>query len=39
MITFAPEAARDSVVAALEAEGARALPYQIARRGLQVSRS
>jgi D-glycero-alpha-D-manno-heptose-7-phosphate kinase len=38
MITFAPEAAREAVIAALEAEGARTLPYRIARRGLQVSR-
>ncbi len=38
MITFAPEAARGAVVAALEAEGARPLAYRIARRGLQVTR-
>lgn len=38
MITFAAEGARDAVVAALEAEGARPLPYRIARHGLQVTR-
>lgn len=38
MITFVPEAARAAVCAALEAEGARALPYRIARHGLRVTR-
>jgi D-glycero-alpha-D-manno-heptose-7-phosphate kinase len=38
MITFVPEGAQEAVVAALEAEGARPLPYHIARQGLQVTR-
>jgi D-glycero-alpha-D-manno-heptose-7-phosphate kinase len=38
MITFVPVGAREAVIAALEAEGARTLPYRIARHGLQVSR-
>jgi D-glycero-alpha-D-manno-heptose-7-phosphate kinase len=38
MISFVPEGAREAVIAALEAEGARTLPYRIARHGLQVSR-
>jgi D-glycero-alpha-D-manno-heptose-7-phosphate kinase len=38
MITFVPEGAQEAVVAALEAEGARPLPYRIARQGLQVKR-
>jgi len=37
MITFVPEGAREAVVAALEAEGARPLSYHIARHGLQVT--
>ena len=36
MITVAPEAARPAVVQALEANGARHLPYRIAREGLKV---
>jgi D-glycero-alpha-D-manno-heptose-7-phosphate kinase len=39
MITFAPEVARDAVIAALEAEGARPLPYSIARQGMQIQRA
>jgi D-glycero-alpha-D-manno-heptose-7-phosphate kinase len=39
MITFVPDGARETVIAALEAEGARPLPYHIARRGLRVTRS
>jgi D-glycero-alpha-D-manno-heptose-7-phosphate kinase len=39
MITFVPDAARDAVIAALEAEGARPLPYRIARQGLRITRS
>jgi D-glycero-alpha-D-manno-heptose-7-phosphate kinase len=38
MITFVPDGAQEAVIAALEAEGARPLPYHIARQGLQISR-
>jgi D-glycero-alpha-D-manno-heptose-7-phosphate kinase len=38
MITFVRPGARESVIAALEAEGARSLSYRIARNGLQVTR-
>ncbi len=38
MISFASEGTRDAVVSALEAEGARPLPYRIARHGLKVTR-
>jgi D-glycero-alpha-D-manno-heptose-7-phosphate kinase len=38
MITFVPDGARDPVIAALEAEGARPLPYRIARQGLRITR-
>jgi D-glycero-alpha-D-manno-heptose-7-phosphate kinase len=37
MITFVPDGAQEAVIAALEGEGARPLPYRIARHGLQVS--
>ena len=36
MITVTPEAARAAVIEALEAHGARHLPYRIARQGLEV---
>ena len=39
MITFAAEGTQDAVVAALESEGARPLPYRIARHGLCIDRS
>src|SRR5207253_5047953 len=38
MITFTPDGAREAVITALEAEGARPLPFRIARHGLQVTR-
>jgi D-glycero-alpha-D-manno-heptose-7-phosphate kinase len=37
MITFVAEGARDAVISALKSEGARPLPYRIARRGLDVT--
>lgn len=39
MISFVAEGAREAVLAALEAEGARPLAYRIARHGLRVSHS
>lgn len=39
MISFAAEGARDAVVSALEAEGARPLTYRIARQGLTITRT
>jgi D-glycero-alpha-D-manno-heptose-7-phosphate kinase len=38
MISFAREGAQEAVMAALEAEGARQLPYHIARHGMQTTR-
>ena len=36
MITFAREGTQEAVIHALEANGARHLPYRIARHGLEV---
>jgi len=39
MISYAPPEKRDRVIAALEASGARHMPYRIARKGLIIKRS
>jgi D-glycero-alpha-D-manno-heptose-7-phosphate kinase len=39
MVSFVDVGTRESVIAALESEGARPLPYRIARQGLRVTRS